>query len=124
MGSVVDNLMAQVAARPEAPAYIDAEGAISYGELLRQTELAAAWLWRQNVRPDDIVALALEAPSRAARAGLYVLYGAAYLGATLLPFYPDAPLQGRRPLAARYGARRHVSASAFGVVARGEYGAP
>src|SRR5947207_5036336 len=104
MASVVETLMARAAARPEALAYLDAERAIGYRELLRRTGLAAAWLWQQGVRPDDVVALSLEAPARAARAGLYLFYGAAYLGAAVLPLYPGLSLKERGEYRRRYGA--------------------
>jgi acyl-CoA synthetase (AMP-forming)/AMP-acid ligase II len=109
MESLVENLVAQAAARPGAPAYVDGHGELSYGELLERARRAAAWLRERGVRPDGVVALTLEHES--ARASLFLFYGAAYLGATLLLFFPEIPLKGRRELGARYGARWHFKAS-------------
>jgi acyl-coenzyme A synthetase/AMP-(fatty) acid ligase len=107
--SLVANLVAKAAAQPAAPAYIDAAGALSYAELLERVKAAAAALWERGARADDVVALTLE--EEAARRGLILFYAASWLGAAILPLYPEVPAADRQPLLQRYGARRCFAAA-------------
>jgi acyl-CoA synthetase (AMP-forming)/AMP-acid ligase II len=90
---------------PDAPAFIEPGHTTTYGALLRATRAAAAWLYVCGVRAGDVVALSLDGqPARSARqASLF--YGLFYLGAPVLPLYPDAPPATRGPLVARFSAR-------------------
>src|SRR6185295_13664477 len=90
---------------PDAPAFIEPGYTITYGALLRQLLAGAAWLHGSGVRGGDTIAFTFE-PGLAHTQGLLPLYYACfYLGAPILPLYPDVPLALRAPLAARFRAR-------------------
>jgi non-ribosomal peptide synthetase component F len=102
--SVVSRLLAYAARQPEAPAIIDERGTLSYLEFSRSVVAAAGRLHQLGVRTGDTVAVTLGAGSDAALLGS-ILYGAGYLGAAVLPLYPDFPPMRRDWLAQRFAAK-------------------
>ncbi len=70
---------------------------------------AAARLDALGVRKGDTVALSLGAARDNAADLAGVVYAAGYLGAALLPLYPDVPQGRRRELATAFGARWAIS---------------
>src|SRR5688572_24213764 len=62
-----------------------------------------------GVRAGDVVALSLGASDLSGARSIRALYALAYLGAVILPLYPDVPLSRRLELIARFGARRVIT---------------
>src|SRR5438045_3359764 len=108
MGSVVTNLLAQAAERPEAAAYVDESGVLTYRELAHNVERAAALLSHRGVRAGDVFGLSIRDDAEAARHGLYLLYGLGWIGAAVLPLYPEMPRSSWQPLLDRFGARGRI----------------
>ncbi len=100
---MIEELIAWAQAAPRAPALIDAERSTSYGELLEQVRASATRLAQRGVQAGDTVALPL------GQAGFHDevarFYGAAWLGAGVLPLYPDVSPARRNALQAAFGAR-------------------
>jgi len=105
MDSIFSSLAARAAAQPEAPAFIDGKGVLTYRELLEGAEQAAQRLWQQGVRARARVALPLGGRAAGARRTLKLFYGLAYLGAVVLPLYPEMAPAARAALPRRYGLR-------------------
>jgi len=127
MQSIVANLLANAAARPHAASYVDGGRVVSYRQLAEGVERAAAGLWRRGVRPGELVALDFEeASAESALRSLFLFYGACWLGAAILPLYPEVPAADHEPLMRRYGARRRCgkaeldSAGALAAPPRGD----
>jgi acyl-CoA synthetase (AMP-forming)/AMP-acid ligase II len=97
----LDALLRHGACRPRAPAYIDSLGVLDYGTLCAAARRGATWLHGQGVRAGDTVALAMDASPAGARRALELFYAAAWLGAAVLPLYPDVPQLARIGLIAR-----------------------
>lgn len=110
--SVIDMLAAFAARDPEHPAYVDADGTLSYGVLHRAVRRAAAWLAGQGVHAGDTVALALGVGGPAVRRDIALFYAAGYLGAALLPILPDVPPTVAQALLVRYRANWLLAAGA------------
>lgn len=109
MESIVANLVEQARARPAAPALIFKEKALTYGELLRGAEAAAAWLAAGGVQPGEVVALPLAATPEGVWRGLKLFYGLAWHGAVTLPLTAEMPPAGYEPQMRRFGARWVIS---------------
>ena len=109
MDTVIGRILANADSHPDAPAFIGEERRHTYGELCRPVPAAAAWLHRAGVRAGDVVALSLDASDLDSVRAVRTLYALAWLGAVVLPLYPDVPLVRRRELMARFGARWIVS---------------
>jgi acyl-coenzyme A synthetase/AMP-(fatty) acid ligase len=114
MGSVVANLLAQAAERPETAAYVDERGVLTYRELARNVERAAALLAGSGVRAGDVIGLSIRDEPESARRGLYLLYGLGWIGAAALPLYPEMPRAGWPALLDRFGARLRIGGRFFG----------
>ena len=109
MDSPVAQLIHWAHAKPDAPAFLGGGVRVEYAALLRSVEHRAAWLHQAGVRPGDTVALALpdtgvDYPAQAA-----LLYAIAYIGASILPLYPEVQLERRGVLADLLGAQWLVS---------------
>jgi long-chain acyl-CoA synthetase len=113
--SLVSRLLAHAATRPGDAAIVDAWQTVTYGELARRVLGAAARLDALGVRAGDTVALSFGAriDTRDASVAEFVsaLYAAGYLGAAVLPLYPDVPQERRRELIDSLGAGWSVAAS-------------
>ncbi|MCC6473327.1 MAG: acyl--CoA ligase [Burkholderiales bacterium] len=112
MDTLVSRLLAHAAVRPEAPAYIDASGALGYAMLCERMRAAAAWLHHRGVRAGEVVALPLDAAAMDARRALWLYFGLARLGAVVLPFNSGVPPARRAELCAAFGARWSLWADA------------
>ena len=95
VASIVDGLAHFAALQPERPAYIDAQGSVTYGALYVAARRGAAWLAQQGVRAGDTVALPLDTHPAIARQAMEMLYAIAYVGGATLPLYPEVPLELR-----------------------------
>ena len=105
MDTVIGRVLENAESRPDALAFIGEGLRLTYGELCRPVRPAAAWLYRFGVRAGDVVALSLGASDLSSVRNIRALYALAYLGAVILPLYPDVPLSRRRELIERFGAR-------------------
>lgn len=103
--TVVALLLAQAEAQPEGKAFIDRAGTLTYGQLAQGAGAAAAWLAAQGVKPGDRIALSLFYQPANPLGALELFYGAAWLGAVILPVFPDVKPERRKKVAERYGAR-------------------
>lgn len=110
--TIVGSLAHYAACQPDNPAYVDPRGTASYGELFAAARRLAAWLQHAGVQPGDTVALPLDTMPALARPALEMLYAIAYAGATILPFYPEVPLESRLALLARYRAHWLIASGA------------
>jgi long-chain acyl-CoA synthetase len=105
MDTVIGRVLENAESQPEALAFIAEDRRLTYGELCRPVRPAAAWLYRFGVRAGDVVALSLGEADLSGVRSIRALYALAYLGAVILPLYPDVPLSRRRELIGRYAAR-------------------
>lgn len=105
MDTVIGRVLENAESQPDALAFIAGDRRLSYGELCRPVRPAAAWLYRFGVRAGDVVALSLDSTGLHDVRSVRALYALAYLGAVILPLYPDVPLSRRLELIARFGAR-------------------
>lgn len=108
--NLVSRLLAHASARPRDEAIVDERKTVTYGELARRVLGAAARLDALGVRAGDTVALSFGASREHAVDFTSALYGAGYLGAAILPLYPDVPEGRRRDLVGTFGARWSVAA--------------
>lgn len=109
MDAPVAQLVHWAQTKPDAAAFLGGGVRVDYATLLRMVEHRAAHLYSLGVRPGDTVAVALpdvgaRYPSQAA-----LFYAIAYVGASVLPLYPEVPLERRGVLADLLGARWLVS---------------
>ncbi|MFE4972085.1 amino acid adenylation domain-containing protein [Kitasatospora sp. NPDC056651] len=75
-----EGVVAQAAARPDAPAVITTGGVVSYGELLHRAQGAATWLRERGVGRGDLVGLVMRrGPEQIVGILAALLAGAAYL---------------------------------------------
>ena len=109
MDTVIARVLANAESRPDALAFIGEDRRYSYGELCRPVRAAAAWLYRSGVRAGDVVALSLGASDLQGVRSVRALYALAYLGAVILPLYPDVPRARRIDLVERFHARWAVT---------------
>jgi long-chain acyl-CoA synthetase len=108
--SLVSRLLAHASARPGDAAIVDERQTVTYGQLARRVLHAAARLDALGVRAGDTVALSFGASRDNAADLAGVVYAAGYLGAALLPLYPDVPQGRKQELIRRIGARWTVAA--------------
>ena len=108
--SLVSLLLARAASRPGDAAIVDERQSVTYGELARRVVGAAARLHALGVRRGDTVALSFGAAGADVADFVSTMHAAGYLGATLLPLYPDVPQGRRQELVRRFGARWSVAA--------------
>jgi long-chain acyl-CoA synthetase len=108
--SLVSRLLAEAEAHPDRDAIVDERGKATYGELACRILGAASRLHALGVRAGDTVALSFGESREQVVEFVSVLYGAGYLGAALLPLYPDVPQARRAELVAAFGARWSVAA--------------
>ena len=106
MDTVIGRVLENAESQPDALAFVGENFRLTYGELCRPVRPAAAWLYRFGVRAGDVVALSLGASDLSSARSVRALYALAYLGAVILPLYPDVPLSRRLELIERFGARR------------------
>jgi acyl-CoA synthetase (AMP-forming)/AMP-acid ligase II len=97
---------------PARPAYIDAAGCLSFGDLWLAARRHAATLAQLGVRQGEVVAFACEEEPHAAHRALEVFYGLASLGAVLLPLYPEVPEAAGKAMMRRVSARWLVARGA------------
>jgi long-chain acyl-CoA synthetase len=120
--SLVSRLLAHASARPGDAAIVDAWQTLTYGELARRILGAAARLDALGVRPGDTVALSFGAriDTRDANVAEFtsVLYAAGYIGAAVVPLYPDVPQARRRELIGSLGARWSIASGQEDLGAR------
>ncbi|MFV2104323.1 non-ribosomal peptide synthetase [Micromonospora sp. LOL_024] len=103
-------VLEQARARPEAPAVITASGVLSYGELLRRAQGAAAWLRARGVGRGDLVGLVMRrGPEQVVGILATILTGGAYL-----PVDAGLPAE-RRAFLLRDGGARCVLTNAPGA---------
>jgi long-chain acyl-CoA synthetase len=105
MDTVIGRVLENADSQPDALAFIAEDRRLTYGELCRPVRPAAAWLYRFGVRAGDVVALSLGESDLSGVRSIRALYALTYLGAVILPLYPDVPLSRRRELIDRFGAR-------------------
>jgi acyl-coenzyme A synthetase/AMP-(fatty) acid ligase len=110
--SLVGRLLAHASSHPGEAAIVDERHAVTYGELARGILAAAGRLDALGVRTGDTLALSFGASPERTDDFVSVLYGAGYLGAAILPLYPDVPTARKRQLAETFGARWSVAAGA------------
>jgi acyl-CoA synthetase (AMP-forming)/AMP-acid ligase II len=115
--SFVALVLDRAAAEPGAVALVDGGREISYGELARDIEAAAARLAALGVAAGETVALELGLPFDDAYARVCRLYALNYLGATVLPLAPDEPPARRERLVREFGARAFDWSRAPGTAA-------
>lgn len=119
--SLVSRLLAQASAHPGDAAIVDERRTVTYGELARRVLGAAARLAALGVCAGDTVAISFRESRDQVVEFTSVLYGAGYLGAAVLPLYPDVLEGRRRELVAALNARWCVAteASDLGVATFG-----
>lgn len=105
MHSPVERLVHWAHTKPDAPALLGQGVATSYAGLLRGVEARAAWLHQAGVQAGDTVALGLSYTESDYPQQVALFYAIAYLGGTILPLYPEVPLERRAPLADQMGAQ-------------------
>src|SRR3954463_8467220 len=102
--SVVSRLLACAARHPAAPAIVDERRTLTYEEFSRSVVAAAGRLHQLGVRAHHTVAVSLGAGVSGNDLGS-ILYAVGYLGAAVLPLYPDFPPMRRDWLAQRFAAQ-------------------
>ncbi|MGF1480503.1 MAG: amino acid adenylation domain-containing protein [Cyanophyceae cyanobacterium] len=83
--------MSQAEARSQHPAIVTSSLTLTYGELLAQAQRVAQYLRHQNVRPNQLVAIAMEKGWEQVVAALGILMA----GAAYLPVNPCLPQERR-----------------------------
>nr|WP_307058298.1 amino acid adenylation domain-containing protein [Ancylobacter vacuolatus] len=116
-GTALDLILAQMRARPEAPALIATGGVWTYGDLGARAAAIAARLAGAGVRPGARVAVMLEHGPEAVAAILGILCA----GASYVPLDPEAPAERRAMILASAGVAalvtRRALADAFPALA-------
>jgi len=107
---MVSRLLAAAASDPDRPAIVDELRSVTYGDLARRILGTATRLHALGVRKGDTVALSFGAVAADIADFVSTLHAAGYLGAMLLPLYPDVPQGRRRELVRMFGARWSVAA--------------
>ncbi|MCK1797778.1 amino acid adenylation domain-containing protein [Streptomyces sp. XM4193] len=90
--TLTDVFTTQALVAPERTAVVDAEGPVSFGELLQRVEALATRLHEEGIRPGDRVASALPRTTRQIEALLAVLR----CGAVHVPLDPTHPVERNR----------------------------
>ncbi|GAA3866337.1 non-ribosomal peptide synthetase [Streptomyces sedi] len=91
-GTIVDVFTTQALVTPRRTAVVDAEGPVTFGDLLRRVQLLAARLHEEGIRPGDRVASALPRGTGQIVALLAVLR----CGAVHVPLDPTHPVERNR----------------------------
>src|SRR5262245_1890811 len=115
--SLVSRLFTHASARPGSAAIVDDRTTVTYGELAQGIRSAAARLAARGVRAADTLAMSFRTDAESAADFTRVICGAARLGASFLPLYPDVPAGRKRELAIAFGARWSVSQEAEDLAA-------
>jgi acyl-coenzyme A synthetase/AMP-(fatty) acid ligase len=102
MQSPIDRLVHWAHTKPNALALQGAGIRTSYSALLRGVQARAAWLHHVGVRQGDAVALGLSNTPAEYSRQVELFYAIAYLGATVLPLYPEVTMDRRGPLADQF----------------------
>jgi long-chain acyl-CoA synthetase len=110
--SLVSLLLARAASHPDDPAIVEEQRTVHYGELGRRILSAAGGLHALGVRRGDTVAFSFGNSATHAIDFVSAIYGAGYLGAAVLPLYPDVLVERQRELVGVFGARWSVAAVA------------
>ena len=113
MPAPIASLVERSGSKPGAPALIGGAKTVTYASLLRGVQSGAAWLHRSGVRAGDTVAYTLDLEPAHYVRQVELFYAIAYLGAAILPFYPEAAAAPRGQLVARFDARWLISAHAL-----------
>jgi amino acid adenylation domain-containing protein len=98
--TIVERIEAQAALRPQAPAVVGADGALSYQELDARANQLARYLLTYDVGPERVVAVCLERTVQR----FVVLLAIAKAGAAYLPLDPEFPADRLRFLLSDTGA--------------------
>ena len=118
MQGPIERLVHWAQTRPDVPAWLNTHTRVSYAALLQGVQARAGSLYQAGVRPGDTVALGLDKDTDDHVRQVEVLYAIAYLGATILPLYPEVSLDRRGPLSDLMGAQWLVSAPLPGTASR------
>ena len=102
---LIDALIAHASLRAHAPAVVEGERVLDYENLLRSVRAGAAWLQASGVRSGDIVALSMRPTPGAPFRELHLFYALVWLGAVVLPIYPDVTPRRCAELLAHFRAR-------------------
>lgn len=108
--SLVSLLLARAATHPDDAAIVEERRTVHYGELGRRILSAAGGLHALGVRRGDTVAFSFGNSAEHAVDFVSAIYGAGYLGAAVLPLYPDVLVERQRELVEVFGARWSVAA--------------
>ncbi|APW41489.1 class I adenylate-forming enzyme family protein [Rhodoferax saidenbachensis] len=109
MRSPITRLVHWAHIKPDVPALLGETVRVSYAELLRGVRARASWLHHMGVRQGDTVALGLAKTGADYPRQVELFYAIAYLGATVLPLYPEVTLLRRGQLADQFNAQWLVS---------------
>lgn len=103
--SVIDRLIHWAEARAQETALQDGHGRVTHAELLPGVRARAAWLRHCGVQAGDTVALGFAAGRQSLREQVEWFYALVWLGAPVLPLYPDLPPHLHGPFANQLSAR-------------------
>ncbi|HEX4325180.1 MAG TPA: class I adenylate-forming enzyme family protein, partial [Burkholderiales bacterium] len=117
-GSTIDALVRHATRAPQSIAYLDEVGSVTFGALHAAARRGAAWLSHEGVRSGDTVAMALDSSPAGARRALELFYAAGWIGAVILPLFPDVPKAARIDLIKRYSANWLLASGAPPQVAQ------
>ena len=111
MDSVISRLLQWAQIQPESPALITPAGPVSFAALLPRVRARAAWLHDSGVRAGDAVALAFGTEPMQQQVELFCAL--IWLGAPVLPLYPETPPAQQLALMRQVGARWLLSPQAL-----------
>ncbi len=103
--SPVARLVEWARTRPDAPAFVNHQGTVTYAALLRAVRAQARRLHAWGVRRKDTVAIAFVTQPEQTVQQIAQFYAIAWLGAAILPLYPEVPTALHGQLAALFGAQ-------------------
>lgn len=113
MDGVIDRLLRWAQTRPDAPALIGSGLRLRYADLLPGLRARAAWLHGSGVRAGDTVALAF-ARGQTIQEQVEIFYACIWLGAPVLPLYPEWRAEQQAAAIAQLNARWLVSPQRIG----------
>lgn len=109
MNGPIDQLILWAQTRPDTAALRGENVRVGYVALLQHVQARAAWLHGAGVRGGDVVALSFSEAGGTLSGQVATFYAIAWLGAVVLPLYPELKSERRSAYVDQLGARWLVS---------------
>jgi acyl-coenzyme A synthetase/AMP-(fatty) acid ligase len=105
----IDRLIQWAQTRSAKPALQGMQAPVTYAELLQGVCARAAWLHAAGIRASDTVSLSFNEPADSLQQQVETFYALAWLGAAVLPLYPEMKEERRAALVDQLGAQWLIS---------------